>query len=354
MPIIESEVFKEYVKQSKSEGLVKEADYSEARIGSDNDDAISLLYGIKPNGKKDDKSIVEKAHPETAVVGPAYDAMNAIVENVQQRQNMMAYIAHKTPSGDLTMHRYVKAKSELIDSIVRAGFELDNDNNVDLMKFADQCVGDVTKQAGYWIPIAGAALALLGTVAWINNTDDVVQNIYANSERVISELEDIQEEFPKVSYIIKDLRNLQAKYEKYVPAKQNLSVLVYGVGSADDLVAIAAESKDNIVVIKDYVNELQKVKPKLIRFASMLNSMPQKEWTYDWLAKLDEVRKYIVPDDYKDVILSINGLVSAIDVSLKNARQAMNIAFRYSHQINDAAKNVEEGNVGSFVNEYEV
>ena len=81
-----------------SQGLISQADQNDPIPGKTHsksfDDTISLLYGIKPESIYDNKkTMVEKAHPETAVTMRAYDAMNGVVENLHQRHDVMTYIA---------------------------------------------------------------------------------------------------------------------------------------------------------------------------------------------------------------------------------------------------------------------
>ena len=100
------DIWEEFEKIAISQGLVSEADQNDPIPGKTHsesfDDTISLLYGIKPESIYDNKkTIVENAHPETAVMMRAYDAMNGVVENLHQRQDMMAYIALKMPKKDV-------------------------------------------------------------------------------------------------------------------------------------------------------------------------------------------------------------------------------------------------------------
>ena len=51
---------------------------------------IEKLYNIKPNAPKDmeyKKNIIEDAHPTPMVICPAYDRINGLVENENERQN---------------------------------------------------------------------------------------------------------------------------------------------------------------------------------------------------------------------------------------------------------------------------
>lgn len=156
MKMRESEVFTNYIKLAQDAGLISEEDGIEkkadadtkTRYDSNSFSDIEALYGHKfePNKEKDE-SIVEVAHPETMVVGPAYDAMNAVVENLHQRQDIMSYVALKDPDGQLVQRRYVAAADDLTKTLVSTAFALDADSEEELMKLADSCAGRLTAKA---------------------------------------------------------------------------------------------------------------------------------------------------------------------------------------------------------------
>ena len=174
-----SELFDEYAKMMEDQGLVSEAYGQEHRKDQYDLEAIEVLYGVKPNGKEDDKDMIEKAHPETAVVGRSYDAMNAVVENEHERQNIMAYIALKHPDGRHYHRRYVKAHQDLKMAVLKAAATLDNDDDAPMMKLADDCAGRLVKKGNplafltavpimYWIygaAAAGTAIAMFAAAA---------------------------------------------------------------------------------------------------------------------------------------------------------------------------------------------
>jgi hypothetical protein len=143
-----SDIFNNYAKIMEEQGLLKNAQRSseaKTRPQGIDPEAIQMLYHVKPNGK-DEKPIVEQAHPEPAYVAPAYDRMNGLVENVQERQNMMIEIMEDPQHGKLTQHRYVKANNELLQELIRVATYMDNKNQEDLMKLADSCASELTKE----------------------------------------------------------------------------------------------------------------------------------------------------------------------------------------------------------------
>ena len=186
MKMRESEIFNNYVRLAMDAGVIsedeiqKEASYKDkVRYDSLSFSDIEALYGHKfsPN-EKEGETISDVAHEETAVVGPAYDAMNAVVENIQQRQNIMAHIALKKPNGQLMQPRYVAAKQELINALVSTGFAMDSADETDLMKLADDCAGRIHKEA-----IWGTAARILisAAISYGPQIIEMANNFFSNN-----------------------------------------------------------------------------------------------------------------------------------------------------------------------------
>jgi hypothetical protein len=118
------------------------------RAGSDTIEVIEKLYGNKPDAPKSQqykKNVFEVAHPEKVILNPAYDRMNALIENPNERQRIMLNIVHKPVNGQLTQHRY--AAQALTQSLIAIANDLDNRNIEPLRKLADECIADLHKQA---------------------------------------------------------------------------------------------------------------------------------------------------------------------------------------------------------------
>lgn len=154
---MKSEVLENYFQIALDQGLIEKSaapeskDYKSGfknrRQGSDDISTVEALYGIQPNGKEDDEHIMDKAHPSTVVIAPAFDRFNGVVENNQQRQNVMSQIALKNPNGNYNQRRYVEATKNLLDSLVRVGFLLDNKNEEKLTTLADTCSQELVKES---------------------------------------------------------------------------------------------------------------------------------------------------------------------------------------------------------------
>src|SRR6185436_13688028 len=103
-----SEIFYNFVKIAQDKGMISEDAPEKAKKKLSKDhradsldiSAIEALYGVKPNTPKDmeyKRNIIEDAHPNSVVVSPAYDKLNGLVENDQERQNIILNILSKNP-----------------------------------------------------------------------------------------------------------------------------------------------------------------------------------------------------------------------------------------------------------------
>ena len=150
-----SDIFEDFVKIAEDKGLLSGTTHEDAkrkleenpRMDSLDSAAIEALYGVKPDAAKEmeyEKNISEIAHPEAVVVSPSYDKINGLVENINERQNIIMNIVDQTPDGVLRQKKY--AEQEFIMSLVRVGNDLDNKNQDKLRILADTCLQQITSE----------------------------------------------------------------------------------------------------------------------------------------------------------------------------------------------------------------
>lgn len=153
-----SDIFNEYIKISEANDAndSKKALDKNPRADSLTKEKIGKLYNLENNLPKSmtyDNNIMEVAHPKPHVVAPAYDRINALVENNIERQNIILHIVNKRTDGLLTQRKY--AQDELIKSLVRIGNDMDNRNEEELRSLADECLEGFKKKAdldvGDWL-----------------------------------------------------------------------------------------------------------------------------------------------------------------------------------------------------------
>lgn len=291
MRIRESEIFNEYAKLAQDRGLIKEAKLTKLAaaesVGESNDiSAVQALYGVKPNGKEDDpskdytSSILDRAHPETAVVGRAYDAMNAVVENLNQCHNVMTYIADKDPLGQLTGRRYIAAYNDLTKTLVNVGFTMDNKGEEDLMKLADHCAGQLEKNA-FWQYVAGAAgaAAVAYGIYYFLNAGDTVVNVASNSDRVLKEASGLDRGAKaSVGDMIEQitaLRDLASQFSEHQAA-------IYTAKNTG-----GQPPSETTAFLNSYRVKLDEVNKKIKGWAEALaKSVSTEHYDYDWWAAI--------------------------------------------------------------------
>lgn len=201
-----SDVFDEYCRIMEEKGHIrKDAQESksptrvEKETSEDYREKIKALYGLDIKLNDSNKSIIEQAHPETVVVAPAYDRMNAVVENIQERHNVMTGIALKPNNGNLTQHRY--AKKQLLDELIRLGFNLDNEGEEELAKQATIIAAEFAEEKPIKKEAAAITTAIalgIGAVAawgFVKNNflGYVDQGVKRDTERAIGALNDMMD-----------------------------------------------------------------------------------------------------------------------------------------------------------------
>lgn len=257
----DSEIFNNFIKIAQEKGMIspdapekaKKILESNPRMDSLNAESISKLYGLKPDAPKDmqyDRNIVENAHPHPVVVAPSYDKLNGLVENINERQNILLNIVNKNNNGLLTQHKY--AEQDLRLALVSIANDLDNRNQAELMVLADACLWQVSeepfkKNAAGWSPFYAAApslmsrlvlnpvtgvAALVGAVYVQQHIDDFDQGFEQNHKRLVSELDDFlnsNDNFgvgvkykPEFLTMVQDFKNrldgFYGLYQKALPA----------------------------------------------------------------------------------------------------------------------------------------
>ena len=321
-----SDIWNEFEKMAVEQGLVVDAAEEEekeqvfepskmpTRYDSLSDDAIRLLYNLEPETIFDKKDIIEVAHPESAVICRTYDAMNSIVENVNQRQDMMAYIAQKMPTGHLTQHRYVAAKQELLNSLIRAAFTLDNQEEEELMTLADSCAnrvenGSLVKSSGWPLALAVAAGAaiLIGSVYYFGWGATTAQNVYANSQMVLRALEDVSDQ-PYAEGIRSNISSLLAHVTKVYSLKNE----VVQIKSVNDAIGEAKQSnkaQEMSKAINSYAAQLRLVGsaiPGWVEKIKLARSTETGEVS-DWWAKIKGIADPLYDDRHEEVIEALWG-----------------------------------------------
>lgn len=289
-----SEIFDNYVDIARKQGLISEAADS-PRVGSDDLSTIELLYGVKPNGK-DEKSMVEQAHPEPVIIAPSYDRLNGLVENVQERQNIIISIINKAPQAKLTQHRYAETQ-ELVDELIRVGFMMDNQDQHDLMKLADDCTESLLKKQAI-LPLLGAIAAGLTLIGTYNNFAYLSQGVGNDCDNAMDAVAKFSQEVPDISDQLSELNQgikfVKGLYEKALKTAADIksikrdnpvqsAVEVHGSSTGQTAFALLEQYKRAATVLADrimkvYVPIIQTTEPAQDRSSSSIWTGLSSAW----------------------------------------------------------------------------
>ncbi len=324
-----SDIWNEFEKIAVEQGLISTAKDEEreqedpakmpARYDSLSDDAIRLLYGVEPESIfEKNKTIIEIAHPETAIVGRTYDAMNAVIENLHERQDVMAYIALKMPNGHPAQRRYVAARQDLVNALVSSAFLLENKDESDLVTLADSCTERLVKKnailkeavAPLIVAAVVAAGALLGGAYYLGWGATTAQNVYANSQKVLEVLNSLSDK-PYAAGIRTDVTKLMQMAQQVYAVKDQLAQ----VQSVDMAISAAQAASHQAKVesinarISGYIAQLQKVYEAIPEWVNKIQvtHSTSTEVSSDWWAKLTGLVEPLYDTDDEELIDALYG-----------------------------------------------
>lgn len=260
---INSEIFDEYARISLEKGLISEAEEkTNPRYDSLSISDIEILYGVKPNGKDDD--ILDKAHPTPAIIAPAYDRVNGLVENLKEQGNVIRGIVSKPNDGKHTGHRYIQANQDLINEVIKVAFMLDKNDQEDLMVLADSCAERLTKESAAFLGIpliywgVTALLGAGGGMAYLSNNPESV-SIKQDAIKTLKELNEATEDSwfgsgfaqlrPVLQPVIDNLTKIVTLADDYNANRNLLSTSLLNVSSAvseEDKKAAIATNATNL------------------------------------------------------------------------------------------------------------
>lgn len=330
-----SEIFDNFAAQALKEGLISEAK-DDPRRGSDDISTIEALYGVKPNGSQDDKSIVEQAHPDMCIIAPAYDHLNSIIENVIERQNIMVGIINKGPQAKLTQHRYASAHEDLKNEVLKLGFMMDNRNEDGLRVLADSCAVKITKEALGPLPIIALIAAGLGLMAAYNHFGSIDQGVRANCEGAVRQLNDVieDEDYASIHGVVsKMIRNIS--FVKGLADKIAAKSSGMPKASINQAVALtdSPEYKAMEKLLDMYSNACGMLAEKIPAYIELLKSVgvgANKEYESGWLATLKSVVQTVWTTDITDAVNYLTTLQGSLS---KSSQEIQNIRLQYAKYV---------------------
>ena len=77
-------------KDEESKELKRYKNDKYPRMDSQDIDIIESLYNVKPDSSVEyERNIIDRAHPHSVVISPAYDKINGLVENENERHDII-------------------------------------------------------------------------------------------------------------------------------------------------------------------------------------------------------------------------------------------------------------------------
>jgi len=361
-----SEIFDNYIRIAQEKDLIspdapdkaKKKLEENPRADSLDISTIEALYGKKPNTPKNmeyKSNIVEDAHPSPVVLTTSYDRLNSLIENVNERQNIILNIVNKTPDGQLT--QYKNAKKDLILSLVRVGNALDNSHKDNLRKLSDTCLYQMSlkKQAALpYLGIAAGIGAVLGaTYLYEHFTSD--EGFRENSKKLIDMINlmlaekdsaenflGFGEEYSK--YFLDQLSSLGTKVDNilydYNQAVSQCNLISSKVNKGKDAIELAKTEKSKLSqLLQTFKNsfeaeksELDNLHSNLSNEAYQLHNVENKGWGRKLLEKVPGLLGGGKANFFTNKFFELNNLIQNYLESYKKELEYFNKALDIQQQ----------------------
>ena len=371
-----SDIFENFVKIAEDKGLLSGTTHEEAkrkleenpRMDSLDTAAIEALYGVKPDvpeGMKYEKNIAEIAHPNAVVISPSYDKVNGLVENINERQNIIMNIVDATPDGVLRNRKY--AQQELLTSLVRVANDLDNKDHDDLRVLADTCLQQMSRieKRAFWGMGLGASVATVvvpialtvGAVYLQQHLPFINEGVQINYNKLIAELDDMinsnsewgvgheytQKFHDQLVSFKERLENFQNTYDSVVPVIDALEEPKDG----KELLRLSQEPKTSIVLhaVKKLEQEtaiffpyLEGIERNFSNETYKLRQIKDKGFLtrfVDWTQVLHGGKGWIA-DDFDDVIRAISPYKKSILETIEMLKTSKSVEDHAKKQLTSA------------------
>jgi hypothetical protein len=347
-----SEIFDEYVKIMTDKGFVKKADLltqHDKENDSDYAEKIKALYGIDIKLNDSNKEIIEQAHPESVIIAPSYDKLNALVENINERHNVMVGIVNKTPNGNLTQHRY--ASKDLLDELIRLGFDMDNAGEDSLSKTADECAlllaqeeeKKIKKNASWWTVLKWAPKLITGiagvsVIASIKTQllGHITQGVKPDAEKSKQALIKLKESVSAVNYgkinsWIKDINYIMinsSRAEQIIGRNENQDIA--GISDEESARSKIIGSSEELEFLSEYIQIARAMASKIGGGVAFSSGM---------LAEIDDMQlenKEVESDLWQSFEYILGGMWGNTKTYAKNSLTALRNSLNVLCKVHDS------------------
>lgn len=366
-----SEIFASFVKIAQEKGLISSDESKKKLERLPRADSLSVsdieaLYGVKPDAPKGmeyERNIMEDAHPNSVVIAPSYDKLNGLVENNNERQDILLHIVNKTPNGLSTQHKY--AKQDLIMTLVRVANDLDNKNEEELRVLADTCLlqasekKKLTKTAE---PVTMAILigtaALLGGLYLKNHMRFIDEGFKKDHQNLISEIDDMLNDsaswgtgYKYKAEFMTMLHELKAKLIIFYTIEQKIEPIITQLQTpktAKELMELSKNAETDTVIkaYRDFKSAAEDMLPYIITIEKDFSSEAYKQrqvedkgWMTNLLDKTQVLHggKGLIADDFDDVAHAIGAYKKAMADIAKVLENAESLEKSATKQMQQAA-----------------
>lgn len=389
-----SEIFDSFVKIAQEKGMVsndskdsKKKLEQTGRADSLDADAIAALYGVKPDSDKAleyKQNITEVAHPNSVVVSPSYDKLNGLVENDQERQNILLRIVNKTPDGLSTQRKY--AEKELTLALVRVANDLDNLDQEKLRSLADSCLMQLAapkataslKKEAAAVAIAVAIAATLGAIYAHQHLPNADKGLEENYNKLLEELDDFLEDnnaglglkgHEYSSELLTDVKEFKNRLSEFYKTYQSLKDIIRELErpkDAKELIEISQRPKTYTVI-----NAVEKLRTLMENMSSFIDAIYKNFSSDSYKGRhtkskgvIDEALNWKIPllntslvggakgliaDDFQDVVNAITPFKSSVAELLKIMEGSKSVEEKSSSDLAEAQAKAKQdfgGGVG--------
>jgi hypothetical protein len=312
------------------------------------------------NDLKYENNIMEVAHPEPAIVFPAYDKLNGLVENNIERQNIMLHLINRKPTGQLFNTK--NADQELLLTLVKIGNHLDAIDNVQLRTLADSCLEKISikKQAIAPLAIAGlsAAVSLLGFIYANQHLSNSNHGYEKNYQKLISSVDALLNSSSQmgVGYdldqtIMKDMKTFKSYLNSfntiYLSVKPFLDTL-QTPRTAQELMEMANKLETNEILdsYKKFKTAAENLFPYIRQVKSNFSSSTYKDTHIKEKGMLTSLVDYVglhggkglTSDIFDEVVMAIDPFYESINEILTVLKNADNFKAHAMKQLEESNK----------------
>lgn len=352
-----SDIFDDFAKIAQEMGIISTASPEEIKNKLENNprmdsldiSAIEALYGLKPDAPKEmqyKRNIIENAHPKPVVLSPAHDKLNGLVENLNERQDILMHILQKTPDGHLTQKKY--AEKEMLLALVRIGNDLDNKNQEELRALADTCLeqtATIIKKAEFVTTAGSLAIAglvaipvILGGIYVYQHMSFLNEGFLKNHEKLIAEIDDLlnasvswgvgrqytQDFLQQMTEFRAKLMEMLDNYNKVYPILKSLERARTGkelleLAKSGDAQAVIEAYNFMRSAIGEFLPYINKIEQNLKSETYKIRQIEDKGWiekAIDWTQILHGGWG-LIADDFDDVVRTIGPYKKSIAELLK-------------------------------------